>query len=235
MAEINLCIDIGNTSTKAGVFADGQLIEWIKPFTEVHLKKYLHLGAKVLVARSGRDENVEQHLRPHHYLTHTMPLPLAIAYDTPHTLGRDRIATAAGAASIDPEGSWLVIDLGTCLTIDWVECGVFQGGLISPGVQMRYKAMHEYTAALPLVEADDLAAFPGKSTVHAMQVGVSQSIRLEIEGYIRQLNQSVSTLKIVDCSSIPLHFGKEVKNEIFARPKLVVEGLNHILAYNEEK
>jgi type III pantothenate kinase len=119
--------------------------------------------------------------------------------------------------------------------MDLVVDGVFQGGLISPGVGMRLKAMNHFTAGLPLVDMDYSQNFPGKSTEESLQVGVCQSINHEINGYVRQLNSQFSDLKIVDCSSINIFFDKEVKNEIFARPKLVVEGLNHIIEYNVKK
>lgn len=232
---MNLCIDIGNTSTKAAVYEDGKLVDYHKPFDAEQLIAYKKQGVNVLVSASGKNAELEKHLTAAVYLTHTTPLPIELDYNTPHTLGRDRIATAVGAYAMDAEATWAIIDLGTCLTLDLLHQGVFRGGLISPGVQMRFEAMHKFTAGLPLVEQNYNVTFPGKSTEESLQVGVCQSIGYEIEGYIRQLNRLYDHVRIVDCSSIKLGFGKEVKNEIFARPKLVVEGLNHILEYNAQK
>ncbi len=232
---MNLCIDIGNTSTKAAVYQNGQLQHYHKPFIAKQLLAYRNQGANVLVSASGKNEEIEKHLAANEYLTHQTPLPIKLDYDTPHTLGRDRIATAVGAYALDSAATWAIIDLGTCLTLDVLQQGTFHGGLIAPGVQMRFRAMHDYTAGLPLVQQNYDISFPGKSTEQSLQVGVCQSIGYEIEGYIRQLNEQYSDLKIVDCSSMKLGFGKEVKNEIFARPKLVVEGLNYILEYNAQK
>ena len=92
--------------------------------------------------------------------------------------------------------------------------------------------MHEFTSALPLVEMDYQTQFPGKTTEESMQAGVCRSVMYELEGYIRQMNALYPDLKIVDCSAIKLDFDKVLKNEIFARQKLVVEGLNNIIEYN---
>jgi len=235
MAKMNLCIDIGNTSTKAALYQDGKLVEYHKPFGVHQLEEYRKKKATVLVSASGKNAVLEKHLAKDEYLTHNTKLPIKLEYETPHTLGRDRIATAVGAYALDPNATWLIIDLGTCLTLDLLHNGTFKGGLISPGVQMRFQAMNSFTAGLPLVEQDYKIPFPGKSTEQSLQVGVCQSIGYEIEGYIRQMNELYKDIKIVDCSSIKLHFGKEVKNEIFARPKLVVEGLNYILENNAKK
>lgn len=234
MAKINLCVDIGNTNAKAAVYADGILQQYYKPFDETMLAQYRAQQARVLVCASGKNEALQKRIKPHEYLTHLTPLPIALDYHTPHTLGSDRIAAAVGAHSIDPLATWLVLDLGTCLTLDLIHKNIFLGGLISPGVQMRLKAMNVFTAGLPLVKPDYTTSFPGKSTEHCLQVGVCQSIRFEILGYIQEINHSYPHVKIADGSNIPFHFGKEIENMIFARPKLVIEGLNHILDYNAQ-
>lgn len=235
MAKINLCIDIGNTNAKAAVYAEGILQQYYNPFNAKILASYREQQARVLVCASGKNDALQKHLKPHEYLTHLTPLPIALDYLTPHTLGSDRIAAAVGAHAIDPSATWLVLDLGTCLTLDLLHENKFLGGLISPGVQMRLKAMNVFTAGLPLVKPDYTSSFPGKSTEHSLQIGVCQSIGFEMVGYIQQINQKYSNVKIADCSNIPFHFGKKIENMIFARPKLVVEGLNHILEYNEQK
>lgn len=236
MESLNLCIDIGNTVTKAAVFSNNQLLEYFEPFTvdklEILRRKY-HLT--ILTTRSGSNHELEKELKAEEYISHLIDLPIEIEYDTPATLGRDRISAAVGAYMMDPKASWLVIDLGTCLTMDLLANGIFQGGLISPGVQMRLLAMNHYTADLPIVDMNYEVSFPGKTTEESLQVGVCQSIQYEILGYIRQLNNKIKDLKIVDCSSHNIGFDKEVKNEIFARPKLVLEGLHHILTYNAQE
>ena len=235
MDKMNLCIDIGNTSTKAAAYRDGELVAYHKPFGVDQLKEYRQQGVRVVVSASGKNPELEAFLVEEEYLWHTTPLPIAIDYDTPHTLGSDRIAAAVGAFAIDSEATWMIIDLGTCLTLDLLHKETFLGGIISPGVEMRFKAMSEYTSGLPLAEPNYEIIFPGKTTEQSLQVGVCQSIGYEMEGYIRQINEVYNDVKIVHCSSVHLDFGKEVKNEIFARPNLVVEGLNYILEYNAKK
>ena len=232
MGEINLCIDIGNTSTKAGVFRDGQMVDYIKPFTCEHFAEIVNDGVRVLVSKTGADSKLEALLSSEHYLSDQTSIPIKLIYDTPETLGPDRIAAAVGAYLLDPNSPWLIVDLGTCLTIDILDGNQFLGGMISPGIDIRYRALHEFTAGLPLVKMDDTKKFPGKSTEESIQVGVSQSIRHEIMGYIHQQNQLHDSLKIVFCSEKIMHFDKVIKNEIFARPNLVLEGLNYIIQHH---
>jgi type III pantothenate kinase len=233
MATLNLCIDIGNTSTKAALFKDGEEVNYWKPFSADIFKELTsYQSVTILVSKTGKNEELEALLSEKDYLTSRTNLPLKLDYKTPQTLGPDRIATAAGVLAIDKENPWVIIDLGTCLTLDLVAEGAFQGGLISPGVQMRFKAMHEFTAALPLVQMDFNTVFPGKSTQESLQVGVCQSIMHEITGYITMLNKGYPYLNVMDCSSLALNFDKDLKNKIFARPKLVLYGLNYILEQN---
>ena len=190
MASINLCIDIGNTSTKAALFVDREEVNYWKPFTIEDYKSVTsQYNVEVLVSKTGENREIEEVLSTNDYLTSSTNLPLTLNYKTPETLGPDRIATAAGVLAIDAEKPWVIIDLGTCLTLDLVVNKAFEGGLIAPGVQMRLKAMHQFTAALPLIEMDFDVKFPGKSTIESMQVGVCQSIMLEINGYIDLLNK----------------------------------------------
>ena len=238
---MNLCIDIGNTSTKAALYQDSQEIRYLKPFsldTYKELEKEFNL-LQVLVCKTGENVELEAYILETKgesvFLNQETKLPISLNYKTPHTLGRDRIATAVAAHYLDKEATWLVIDLGTCLTLDLVNKESFEGGLISPGVNMRLKAMSQFTAQLPLVKFDYNVTFPGKNTEESLQVGVCQGVEYEINGHIGQLNVRFEHLKVVDCSSIQLHFVKEVKNKIFARPKLVLEGLNHIIEYNAKK
>lgn len=236
MDTINLCIDIGNTSTKAAIYKNGKEVEYIKPFAAAHFQKLVHTySPRILVSKTGSNPDLEVLLSKEHFLSDTTLLPIELDYKTPHTLGRDRIAAAVGAFSLQPNVPWLIIDLGTCLTIDLLASATFSGGLISPGVQMRFKAMHEFTAGLPLVQMDYMATFPGQSTAESMQVGVCQGIAYEIKGYVNQMNTRFDDLHIVDCSSVNIHFDKEVKNKIFARQNLVLEGLNYIIQYNAKK
>jgi len=232
MDKISLCIDIGNTTTKAGVFKQGEMIDYIKPFTHKHFEELFHEGVAILVSKTGENPKLEELLSDEHYLSYQTPIPIKLNYNTPETLGDDRIAAAVGAHFFIPDSTCLIIDIGTCLTIDLLHQSEFLGGVISPGMDIRFKAMNQFTTGLPLVAIDDTKKFPGKSTVESIQVGVSQSIRNEILGYIQEQNELYNSLKIIFCGENIFHFDKVIKNEIFARPKLVLEGLNQIIQHH---
>ena len=229
---MNLCIDIGNTTTKAAIFKDDVLIEFFKPFTADDFKKIKPENFRILVSKTGRNTELEKLLTEEVYLTDKTSLPIELEYITTETLGSDRISAAVGAFALNAKSTWLIIDMGTCLTMDLLRYDRFLGGMISPGISMRYKAMHEYTAGLPLVEHDDNVSFPGKSTEQAIQIGVSLSIKYEIMGYIGDLMKTNPDLKIIFCDNQWIDFDKETKNEIFAHPNLVLEGLNYIIQHH---
>lgn len=229
---MNLCIDIGNTTTKAAIFKDDVLIEFFKPFTADDFKKIKPETFRILVSKTGRNTELEKLLTEEVYLTDKTSLPIELEYITTETLGSDRISAAVGAFALNAKSTWLIIDMGTCLTMDLLRYDRFLGGMISPGISMRYKAMHEYTAGLPLVEHDENVSFPGKSTEQAIQIGVSLSIKYEIMGYIGDLMKTIPDLKIIFCDNQWIDFDKETKNEIFAHPNLVLEGLNYIIQHH---
>ena len=230
---MRLCIDIGNTQTKAALYENNTMVTYWEAFGSDEMKRVLSKYApSVLACKSGSDPAIEALIASDDFLSHTTSLPIVLDYATPETLGRDRIAAAVGAYTLDPGATWIVIDLGTCLTLDLVRDGEFKGGVISPGLAMRLRSMHEFTVGLPQVDFNDKVTFPGRSTEESMQVGVYQSIIHEIQGYIRQISENYGQVKIVDSSRYRIDFDIDLKNEIFARPKLVLEGLNHILEYN---
>lgn len=161
------------------------------------------------------------------------PLPINIAYKTPQTLGLDRIAAAVGAWSIQPEKPLLVIDMGTAITYDFVsEDGIYIGGNIAPGLQMRLKALNKFTDKLPLVEPDMMFEPLGNDTQTAIRAGVMQGIVYEVEGYFRYLQQAHSNLFAFLTGGDLIYFDGKLKNDIFVFKNLVIFGLNRILHYN---
>jgi type III pantothenate kinase len=166
-------------------------------------------------------------------LSHTTPLPIKIIYGTPETLGRDRIASACGAASLFPKQNLLVIDAGTCITYNMVlAAGIFIGGNIAPGLQMRLTAMHEHTAKLPLVQPDWPQVQIGDSTEHAMQLGAALGMVFEIEGMVRHTKDAFGTVSVVMTGGDAPFLASRLENQIFVEPELVVTGLFKILAFN---
>ena len=161
------------------------------------------------------------------------PVPIAIDYATPATLGRDRVAAAVGATVLYPGRNALIVDFGTALTIDFVSAdGTFRGGFISPGVSSRFRALHDYTAALPLCEATEAEAWPARSTREAVEQGVMQSVAFEIEGHIARLQAKNDDFCVIFTGGEAKCFAKRIKNTIFAEPNLVFCGLNRILEYH---
>ena len=231
---VNLCIDIGNTRTKAALFKGDEEIGY---YSEFNLSDLNHLMERydlaVKLSKSGKNERLEEGLKElgcYDLLSYDELMPIQLDYHTPESLGTDRIASAIGTFHSYPKQNSIIVDLGTCLTIDVIDRnGVFKGGLISPGIQMRFRAMNEYTASLPLIEFNTNVTFPGKSTEESMQVGVFQSIMYEIKGYIDSQMAQYDQLTIVDCSGMILDFDKVMNYEIFAHPKMVLKGLNVLL------
>ena len=129
----------------------------------------------------------------------------------------------------------MIVDFGTAITIDQVSAdGVFRGGNISPGVQMRFRALHDYTAALPLCESCEDQTLLGRSTVEAIRQGVMNGIAFEIEGYIARFRRENADICIIFTGGAAKNFAKRIKNAIFADCELVFLGLNRILEFNAE-
>ncbi|GAB3750676.1 type III pantothenate kinase [Spirosoma pomorum] len=249
---INLVIDWGNTRLKAGWFRAGQLTdvsryesidELIKDITA--RQAIQPINPHLLVSSTAQSaEVIGKGLAKFGYKTFVLsgqtPLPIRNAYGTPQTLGADRVAAAVGAAALFPRRDCLILDLGTCLTADLVDReGTFQGGLISPGLRMRFRAMHEQTARLPLIDwkANELLAWPSptaKNTREAMLSGVLNGLLLEMNGLIDQYRHDRPELVVVLCGGDASVFESRLKPPIFAMPELVLTGLNRILQYNVE-
>lgn len=177
------------------------------------------------------------------------PVPIGNAYRSPETLGLDRLAAAVGAATLFPGRNVLVIDCGTALTIDTVTAdGVFRGGCISPGLRMRLRALHDYTAALPLCEPSEWPepepntepksvsvradAHLGRTTEEAIVRGTVQSIVFEIEGHAARFRDEFEDTCVIFTGGDAHFFVKRIKNTIFANCNPVFCGLDRILEYN---
>ena len=167
-------------------------------------------------------------------LSEKTPLPIINSYKTPLTLGKDRLAAVVGASVLYPRKDVLVFDAGTCLTIDFINSDKeYIGGRISPGIEMRYNALHTFTDKLPLIKSEKNALVIGNDTKTSIISGVQQGVLSEVEmiisDYKNKNNDTVFVVTGGDC----FYFEKELKNSIFANPNLVLIGLNEILDYNE--
>ena len=159
-------------------------------------------------------------------------MPFSIDYATPHTLGVDRLALAAGGLSIHSD-DLLIIDIGTCITYDLVENGkVYKGGAISPGAKLRAKSMHNFTHKLPLVEAMTACDLVGNSTEKSIMSGLVFGIVFEIEGFITKIRDDFPEIKVILSGGDAEFFETKINQSIFVVPNLALLGLNKILQEN---
>jgi len=237
---MNLVIDIGNTLIKLAIFNGNELIESITE-EEINEKTIDALIQKHNI-KNGIFSSVgaanESLLKKYNFLqlTHLTPLPLAINYKTPETLGLDRIAAVVGAKTIYGNTDTLVMDLGTCITYDFLNAkNEYLGGSIAPGFKMRFKALNHFTEKLPLVNFNKAALkLIGNTTESSIISGVYNGMKNEILGTINNYILQYPTLKIVVTGGDINLFDLEPKNRIFADEFLVQKGLNEILNYNEQ-
>ena len=166
-------------------------------------------------------------------LDHLTELPLENLYETPETLGKDRLAAAVGANELFPNQNLLIIDAGTAITYDLVsEKNQFVGGNISPGLQMRFKALNYFTGKLPLVSYSDEFQTIGKNTTDAIRAGVQNGILYEIAQTIELFNKNYQNLQIVMTGGDSIFFDKKLNYSIFVHFNITLIGLNRILEHN---
>ena len=165
-------------------------------------------------------------------MTSLTPVPIGNAYQSPETLGVDRLAAAVAAVEVMGCKDCLVVDFGTAITIDLVEGGVYRGGNISPGARTRFRALHDYTGRLPECSPTDEVLEYGSTTSQAIEQGVMQGITYEIEGYISHFSAQNVKITLIFTGGEAKYFVKRIKNAIFANCELVICGLNRISEYN---
>ncbi|WP_036380216.1 type III pantothenate kinase [Muricauda sp. MAR_2010_75] len=241
---MNLVIDIGNTLIKYAVFENGNIVYDQSSESGLFLSKVKGLFEQypkinhALISSVGKLDRKERDIVALfckvHVLTHDSKVPFKNSYATPQTLGMDRVALATAAFYHNPRGNTLVIDAGTCITYDMVNnFGEYIGGAISPGIRMRYKAMHNQTAALPLLEPEEIWDFIGNSTAASMHSGVINGVTQEVDGVIEQYRNRFQHLTVILTGGDAQFFAKRLKNTIFANSKFLLEGLNCLLEYNK--
>lgn len=236
---MNLVIDSGNTSTKVAIFDQENLVEKRVLSSVVELENYLQQtrAENLIVSSVNADADHLMNLTPQVNtkikLTSTLPLPVNNLYQTPNTLGVDRVAGACGAIQLFPSKNTLVIDAGTCITYDFVDSSHnYHGGGISPGLAMRFKAVHTFTAKLPLVVPKADPELIGNSTESCIQSGVTLGMVDEIDGIIARYRAKYPELQVILCGGDAPFFENQLKASIFACPNLVLIGLNRILLHN---
>lgn len=238
---MKLTLDIGNTYTKYGFFIENDLSEQGMVCGLDELRAFLasrsaDFEQAIVCSVRYRYEEV-RHLFPGHkqvlYLNHLTPVPITINYATPETLGMDRLAAVIGASALFPGKAVMVIDIGTCITYDYMNSSaVFEGGIISPGVELRYRAMHEHTQRLPLLNDREVETLIGDSTANAMRSGVINGVTGEIEYMISQFLLKTPDLKVIITGGGAKIFESRIKADIFVALEIVLVGLNRVLDCN---
>lgn len=239
---MNLIIDIGNTRAKLALFKDEELFHIEIVTHDDFLLSVLKLIEKHDVKRGiissviflEKDEIAEISEKIQLIeLNSELKLPFINNYGTPKTLGVDRMALVAAAVNEFPNKNVLVIDAGTCITYDFVSADKeYSGGAISPGLEMRYKALHEFTSKLPLLSRKDEIQVIGNSTEESMHSGVVHGILGEIHNFVALYKKKNDLLTIVLTGGDTNYLANKLKIDIFAQPNFLLKGLNTILIYN---
>ena len=242
---MNLVIDVGNTRVKAAVFERSKLLV-MEYFKREEIIKELKKIFKTYQIREAIIANVAlvssevlEEINKMVTLTRVnslMKLPFTNNYATPHTLGLDRLALVFGAVLKYKNQNTLIIDAGTCITYDFVDKeNKYFGGAISPGLEMRYKSLNHFTSKLPLLEVTIPNQFVGNSTEESIHSGVVNGLLQEIEGVISQYKNNYSDLTVVLTGGDTNFLSKQLKSSIFANQNFLLEGLNRILIFNNNK
>lgn len=245
---MKLIIDIGNSFAKIAVFKGDNII--LLKTTGINCHRNVeeiiienNISSAIISSVSHNAEKIKQVLLSAKInfieLHHNTLVPFVNRYDSPATLGKDRIAIAAAAVSMYPDNNVLVIDAGTCITYDFVnKNGEYIGGAISPGLYLRLKALNTFTSRLPLLEMPppemDIDLL-GRNTNDSILSGVFCAAQSEIQAIISRYQQQYSPLITVISGGDYKYFEKLLKSNIFATPNVVVLGLKKILDFNENR
>ncbi|WP_282041285.1 type III pantothenate kinase [Winogradskyella flava] len=242
---MNLIVDVGNTFVKFAVFDNDRLIhktsfelsEFKKQYK--NLKKVFPELNNCIISSVGKLSKTQTDIIDKDLnvleLNHSLKLPFKNLYKTPKTLGVDRIALVSASVNQFPNNNVLVIDAGTCITYDFVtDRNEYLGGAISPGIRLRYHALHNLTANLPLLEKDQPKTIIGNSTESSIHSGVIMGVIKEIDGVIDEYKKNHQDLTVILTGGDAKFLSDQLKNSIFANSNFLLEGLNFILDFNSK-
>lgn len=231
-----ILLDIGNTRIKSievinGVFQDQKTWKNIETFN-----KYYPSDIPIMISAVGKFDRTLFNQTQVIILDYKSRLPILLDYKTPETLGSDRIAAAVGAFALYPDRDNLIIDIGTCITIDFLDKEAkFQGGIISPGLKMRMKAMSNYTSRLPDISNTWESIeknYTGKSTKECLVSGSYYGIIHELNGTINAFTKDFTSINVILTGGDAHFFESKLKATIFAGSKIVEIGLYEIWKNN---
>lgn len=228
------CLDFGNTRLKVGIFINDQFSEeWVlADDSEASIAGMLQqfqpekvVLSSVIQHRHGLETQLAEG-RAFHLLSHLTKINFTTPVGKPETIGADRLALMAAAAHFFPKQNNLVIALGSCITYNFLnQYHQFLGGAISPGMDMRFKSMHDYTAKLPLVTADWNFPLIGYDTKTNLQSGVIVGIINEIEGFIEKYSEKYGNFNVLLTGGNSTYFASQLKYKIFADQHFLFKGL----------
>ena len=229
-----LCFDFGNTRKKAAVFNKDKLSE-VLPLTDDHpetlqtLIDKFHPEKTILSSVIDHHPAIEKLLSSQtkfHRLNHLSRLPFTTPVNKPETIGADRLALAAAAVHFYPKKNNLVIGMGTCITYNFInKYHEFLGGAISPGMEMRFKTLNQFTAQLPLISAESNIPLIGYDTKTNILTGVLLGLANEMDGFIDAYKEKFRNFNVLLTGGDLVHLASHLKNKIFADPDLIFKGL----------
>lgn len=238
---VTICFDFGNTRKKAAVFRDKEIIETITLADDTVetiqslISKYQpekSILSSVVDHNTAMEELLSSKTK-FHKLSHLTKIPFTAAVGKPETMGADRLALAAAAVHLHPKKNNLVIGLGTCVTYNFInKFHEFVGGSISPGMEMRLKAMNQFTAKLPFVKPDNNVPLIGYDTKTNLLGGVILGMAYEIDGFINAYKERFLNFNVLLTGGDIAYLGSHLKNKIFADPDLIFKGLYEISELN---
>ena len=250
---MNLCIDQGNSRTKVALMTDeGKMINHFiyKQFGSSEVERLFDLYditdsiiSSVVNIEAAVVNTLARRSQSFVLFDHNTPVPITNRYDTPETLGQDRLAAAVGAKSLCPEENLLIIDVGSVITYDFVtDQGEYIGGNIAPGLKMRFTILQRMTKKLPLVETEENELIPlfGKNTRDAIAAGVIRGVAYEVKGYMRTLREKTPHFQtFLTGGNAPYVLNNVRTSRTESRPiryekNLVLIGLNEILRFNKK-
>lgn len=243
---MDLIIDVGNTLIKLAVFENNVLADKVKCTKNDFFDNFQKISEKykeikdVIISSVGNFTEEEVLFIEKKYktviLTHNTTIPFKNNYKTPKTLGVDRIALVSSAAFQYPNKNVLIIDIGSCITFDFLNSeNEYLGGSISPGINLRYQSLHNYTDKLPLLSPKIIKEDLGNSTESSIHIGVLQGVVNEIDGFISSYKEKYKELTIILTGGGAHYLVDSLKNDIFANSNFLLEGLNYILQNNKNK
>ncbi len=237
---MDIAIDFGTSFGKIGFFNGDQLQKVVRgvAIDDLHNHVPKDLGGRIIISSvREKAENIRDLLAMNGktiLMSHQLKMPISIKYKTPETLGTDRLAAIIGAWAEFPGEDLLVVDTGTCITYDHLRSdGCYLGGSISPGMELRFKSLHNYTARLPLLSRQDSVELVGGTTEEAILSGVINGVKAEMREIIRMYQHKLPHLQLVICGGDSQYFGDALSLEADIRPNLVLFGLKKVLDYNE--